>query len=64
MAKYLIIYKMDNESSDSLDDLIVINDLVAYLERCLVENRTIQAKNTIDRIIRLFQILKFNLDDE
>jgi hypothetical protein len=55
---------MDNETSDNMDDLIVINGLVAYLERCLVENRTTQAKNTINRIIRLFQILKFNLDDE
>jgi hypothetical protein len=52
---------MYNES-DNLDDLEVINDLVAYLEQCLVKNRLDQAKKTIERIIRLFQILNFNLD--
>jgi hypothetical protein len=53
---------MDSDTSDAMDDLIQINNLVIYLEQCVSNNRTQQSKLTIDRIIRLFQLLKFNLD--
>lgn len=56
---------MDNDDdsiTENMYDLIIINDLVSYLEQCVLNNRHQQAKLTIDRIIRLLQLLKFNMD--
>jgi hypothetical protein len=51
-----------DDTSDDMNDMIQINNLIIYLEQCIVNNKNQQAKFTIDRIIRLFQLLKFNLD--
>jgi hypothetical protein len=48
--------------SDTCEDMVVINNLIIYLEQCLSNNKTQKSKLTIDRIIRLLQLLKFNLD--
>jgi hypothetical protein len=54
---------MDEDIIDDMNDIIEINNLISYLEQCVANGRRVeQAKLTIDRIIRLLQILKFNLD--
>jgi fatty acid-binding protein DegV len=53
---------MDEDIIDDMNDIIEINNLISYLEQCVANGRVEQAKKTIDRIIRLLQILKFNLD--
>ena len=55
-------YYIMDESTENANDMIVINELMIYLEQCVANNRLQQSKNTIDRIIRLLELLKFNID--